>query len=190
MRALVCKEFGPPENLIVEDVPEPVAGPGQILISVAAACINFTDVLSTGGRSQLARELPMIPGVEAAGIVKALGAGVAGFSVGDRVLCQLMHGGFAERVVANADEVAKIPDFMTMEDASAFYIASFTTWHALFSRGALKAGESLLVLGAGSRWRCRVARAATEVERLLACACTASDCGCCSPRARRQWSCR
>ncbi|WP_068076657.1 NADPH:quinone oxidoreductase family protein [Novosphingobium lentum] len=149
MRALVCREFGPPETLKVEIVADPVAGPGQVLVAIEAACVNFTDVLSTGGRSQLARDFPMIPGVEAAGTVLALGEGTTGFALGDRVLCQLMCGGFAELVAVDSDAVARIPNAMTMDDAAAFYIAAFTTWHALVTRARLTEGESLLVLGAG-----------------------------------------
>lgn len=150
MRALICRAFGPPESLEVADAPDPTPGPGQILVALQAACVNYTDVLSTGGRSQLARALPMIPGVEAAGVVQALGPGATRFAVGDRVLCQLMHGGFAELAAVHEDEAARIPDSMTIEDAAAFYVASHTSWYSLVARAELKKGESLLVLGAGS----------------------------------------
>lgn len=150
MRALVCREFGPPELLSVEPWPDPVPGAGEVLVDVAFAGVNFTDVLSTGGRSQLGRALPMVPGVEAAGIVAALGPVTSRLAVGDRVLCQLMHGGFAERVVALEDELARIPDSMPLDEAAAFTIASVTTWHALVTRARLQPGESLLVIGAGS----------------------------------------
>lgn len=149
MRALVCREFGPPESLTLEEWPDPVPGPGEVRVRVAASCVNFTDVLSTSGRSQLARPLPMIPGVEAAGTIEAVGPGVAGFAVGDRVLCVVMAGAFADRLVASVDEVAHIPEAMPFDDAAAFYIASFTTFHALVTRAALRQSESLLVLGAG-----------------------------------------
>lgn len=149
MRALVCREFGPPEGLAVEQVPDPVPDESEILIEIHAACVNYTDVLSTGGRSQLSRDLPMIPGVEAAGVVLAVGSDVVRFSCGDRVMCQLMQGGFAELVAVSEDEAVRIPDAMSMTDAAAFYIASFTTWYALVTRAKIKAGESLLVLGAG-----------------------------------------
>jgi len=150
MRALVCHEFGPPETMRVETLPDPEPGPGQVLVRVHAAGVNFTDVLSTGGRSQLGRKLPMIPGVEAAGVVVRTGPGVSRLNLGDRVLCQLMAGGMADHVVADDDEAVRIPDTMPLEDAACFYIASFTTWHALVTRAGLARGESLLVLGAGS----------------------------------------
>lgn len=149
MRAIVCRQFGPPETLRLEDLPSPEPGPGQVKVKVAAACVNYTDILSTSGRSQLARQFPMIPGVEAAGTVSALGAGVDSLKVGSRVLCTVMEGAFSEELVANFDEVAEIPDCMPFEQAAAFYIANFTTFHALNVRAKLVAGESLLVLGAG-----------------------------------------
>jgi NADPH:quinone reductase len=149
MRALVCRTFGPPEGLLVEDVPEPALGAGQVLIGVRASCVNYTDVLSTAGRSQLSRELPMIPGVEAAGEVIATGEGVEALVPGDRVLCAVMAGGFGELLVADQNEVARIPEGMSFAHAAAFYIAGFTTYHALVTRAALQENESLLVLGAG-----------------------------------------
>lgn len=149
MKALVCRAFGPPESLVLEDWPDPQPGPGEVLVAIAYAGLNFTDVLSTGGRSQLVRALPTIPGVEAAGTVVATGAGVTRFTPGQRVLCQMMSGALAELACLREDEIAAIPDHMPLDHAACFYIASFTTWHALVTRARLAAGESLLVLGAG-----------------------------------------
>lgn len=149
MRAIVCREFGPPESLRLEDIRSSKPGPGQVLIRVAASGVNYTDVLSTSGRSQLARDFPMIPGVEAAGTITAVGEGVDEFVIGTRVLCTVMAGAFAEEIVAQVEEVAAIPDSMPFEHAAAFYIANFTTFHALVVRAGLSKGESLLVLGAG-----------------------------------------
>jgi NADPH2:quinone reductase len=149
MRALVCREYGPPEALVVVEMPDPVPGPGEVLIRAQAACVNYTDILSTGGRSQLARALPMVPGVEAAGVVAALGEGVSNVAIGDRVLCTVMHGAFAELVLAGTEEVVAVPPEMPIEEAAAFYIAGFTTWHGICHRARLQAGETLLVLGAG-----------------------------------------
>ena len=146
---MVCREYGPPESLRVDELPEPEPGRGEIRVAVHAAGVNFTDVLSTGGRSQLARDLPMVPGVELAGIVDAVGPGVARFAVGDRVLGQVLFGAMAESVVLREEEAAAIPDEMDMAEAGCFYIASRTSDYALVERARLKAGETLLVLGAG-----------------------------------------
>ena len=150
MRALVCHSFGPPESLRVDELPEREPGAGQIRVAVHAAGVNFTDVLSTGGRSQLARELPMVPGVELAGIVDAVGQGVTRFAVGQRVLGQVLWGAMAESAVLDESEVVQIPNEMGLDEAGCFYIASRTSDYALVERARMQAGESLLVLGAGS----------------------------------------
>lgn len=150
MRALVCHEFGPPESLRIDELPDPEPNAGEIRIAVHAAGVNFTDILSTGGRSQLARVLPMVPGVELAGVVDKVGPGVTRFVVGQRVLAQVLSGAMAESVVVNEVEATAIPDEMGMEEAAAFYIASRTSYYSLVDRARLEAGESLLVIGAGS----------------------------------------
>lgn len=150
MRALVCHAYGPPETMVVEEVAAPEPQPDQVLIDIYAAGLNYTDVLSTAGRSQLARKLPMIPGVEAAGVVRAVGSACHRIKPGQRVLAHTLNGAFAEQGVFEEQDVAVIPDEMDWKTAASFYIASMTSDYALVDRGRLQAGEILLVLGAGS----------------------------------------
>ncbi len=149
MRAVVCREFGPPETLVIEERPRPAPGAGEVLLEVHAIGVNFTDLLAIEGRSQLKRQLPMIPGVEAAGVVLAVGAGVTHLRPGQRVLGCRTHGTYAEEVLFAEDELAPIPDEMDMHSAAAFYIAAMTVRYALQDRARLASGEILLVLGAG-----------------------------------------
>ena len=149
MQAIVCRRFGPPDSLSVEECAQPRPGPGEVLVEVHAAGVNFTDLLAVAGRSQLKRELPMIPGVEAAGVVHAVGPGVTGWRPGERVLGCSTSGTFAEEALFAAGELARIPDEMPMQTAAAFYIAAMTVRYALQDRARLGSGELLLVLGAG-----------------------------------------
>jgi NADPH2:quinone reductase len=149
MRAVVCRAFGPPETLVIEERPRPVPGAGEVLLQVQAIGVNFTDVLAIEGRSQLKRQLPMIPGVEAAGVVLAVGPGVTRLRPGQRVLGCRTHGTYAEEVLFDEDELAPIPEEMDMHGAAAFYIAAMTVHYALQARARLAPGEILLVLGAG-----------------------------------------
>jgi NADPH2:quinone reductase len=120
-----------------------------VLVQVHAAGVNFTDLLAVEGRSQLKRELPMIPGVEAAGVVLAVGPGVTAWRPGERVLGCSTHGAFAEQALFAEDELARIPDEMPMHTAAVFYIAAMTVRYALQDRARLQPGELLLILGAG-----------------------------------------
>src|SRR5947208_1858862 len=114
MKAPMCHEFGP-ENLRVEDVADPVLGPGQLLVEVKAASINFPDALIVQGRYQVKTTLPFSPGAEAAGVVRALGEGAKGFEPGDRVVVPTGHGAFAELCVAEAARASKLPEGMSFE---------------------------------------------------------------------------
>jgi NADPH2:quinone reductase len=163
MRAILCKAFGPPESLVLEEVAAPVPGVGEVLIDVAAVGVNFTDLLAIEGRSQLRRSLPIIPGIEVSGRISTLGKGVAGLECGQPVIGHRISGGYAEQAVFDADEIYPIPDTMDMVHAAAFSIASTTAQYALIERGALKAGETLLVLGAGSG----AGLAAVEIGKIL-----------------------
>jgi NADPH:quinone reductase len=163
MRAILCKAFGPPEALVLEEVAAPVPASGEVLVDVAAVGLNFTDLLAIEGQSQLRRTLPIIPGIEVAGRISALGPGVSGLRIGQAVIGQRTSGAYAERAVFDADEVYPIPDAMDMADAAAFSVASTTAHYALIDRGALKAGETLLVLGAGSG----AGVAAVEIGKIL-----------------------
>lgn len=149
MKAMAAHSFGSPEVLRYEEFPRPVPGAGQVLVELHAIGVNFTDLLALEGRSQLKRQLPIVPGCEGAGIVIAVGSGVAKFQVGQRVLGCKADGTYAEEVLFGADELALLPDEMSIEDAGCFYIASFTARYMLQERARLKAGENLLVLAAG-----------------------------------------
>jgi NADPH:quinone reductase len=148
MRAVLCKELGPPEKLVVEQVPSPRAGKGQVVVSVKAAGVNFPDTLIIQGKYQFKPEPPFSPGGEVAGVIKEIGEGVSGLKLGDRVIAASTYGGFAEEMLADADKLIAMPDAMEFVPASAFVLTYGTSYHALKDRAQLKAGETLLVLGA------------------------------------------
>jgi NADPH2:quinone reductase len=148
MKAVLCKEWGPPESLVIEDIPARDPGPGEVRIRVRAASVNFPDVLIIQNKYQFKPERPFSPGSEAAGDVIAVGAGVTHVKPGDRVLASTGHGSFAEEVIATAAKVVKLPEGLGYDVASAFILTYGTSWHALNDRAALKAGETVLVLGA------------------------------------------
>lgn len=149
MRAALVEEFGPPESLVTGELPDPVAAEGEILIEVAAAGVNFPDILVVSGDYQILPERPFSPGKEVAGIVRALGPGVDTFAVGDRVLAQVEHGGYAELVAVPEPQVVELPDGVPFTDAAAFGLGAITAHFALVRRAQLKAGEIVLVTGAG-----------------------------------------
>ncbi len=180
MRAVLCKEFGPPESLVVEDIDAPTAGPGQALIDVAAAGVNFPDVLIIQDKYQFKPPLPFTPGGEISGTVKEVGEGVTSVRVGDRILASTGIGAFAEQVAISAESAIPIPDEMDFVAASAFLFTYGTSHYALEGRGHLKAGENLLVLGAaggvglaavelGKVMGARVIAAASSDEKLEVC---------------------
>lgn len=148
MRALICKEFGPYENMEVAEVEAPPLGEGFVQVDVKAAGVNFPDILLVEGKYQAQPPFPFIPGTECAGIVSELGKNTSGFKPGDRVIVATMLGGFAEQAVAPAAQVIPIPDAMSFEHAAAFTTIYGTSYHALKQRAKLQPGESVLVLGA------------------------------------------
>ena len=148
MRAVLCHELGGPENLVVGEAETPTPGPGEIRLAIHAAGVNFGDTLMLRGKYQEKPPLPFSPGMEAAGVVDALGDGVDNFAVGDRVMATLGWGGFAEAGTCGAERVIKIPDSMSMVDAAAFPVVYGTSHVALDHRAQLKSGETLLVHGA------------------------------------------
>lgn len=148
MRAVVCQELGPPDRLVVEDRPEPVAGPGQVVIEVEAAGVNFVDGLFVAGRYQIKPPLPFVPGNEVAGTIREVGDGVEEVAPGDRVLASVGLGGFASAVVTSAGAVNVLPADLSSAAAAAFTQSYCTALFALRDRGRLAGGESLLVLGA------------------------------------------
>jgi NADPH2:quinone reductase len=148
MKAVLCKEWGPPESLVLEDIAAREPGPGQVRIRVRAASVNFPDVLIIQNKYQFKPERPFSPGSEAAGDVISVGEGVTHVKAGDRVLASTGHGSFAEEVIAAAEKVVVLPPGLGYDVASAFMLTYGTSWHALTDRAALKAGETVLVLGA------------------------------------------
>jgi NADPH:quinone reductase len=163
MKAVLCKAYGPPDSLVLEDVPSPKPDAGQVLISVKAAGVNFPDVLIIQNKYQFRPPLPFSPGGEVAGIVKELGAGVTNVKVGDRVIGSTGWGGFAEEAVAPAARCIPFPANMDFVEASAFVMTYGTSHHALKDRAHLKAGETLLVLGAAGG----VGIAAVEIGKIM-----------------------
>ncbi len=148
MRALVCNEYGPPDSLTIEEQQDPVPGPGQLLIDVKAAGINFPDVLSIAGKYQVKTPTPFIAGNEAAGVVSAVGGDVSHFAVGDKVIVTTRGGTFAEKCVAEAATSMPLPDGLTFEQGAGFAVTYGTSYHALKQSANLTAGETVLVLGA------------------------------------------
>lgn len=161
MRAILCETWGGPETLAVRDIPDPVAKPGEVLIRIHAAGVNFPDVLIIQKKYQVQPELPFIPGAEIAGEIEAVGDDVAGFKVGDRVLALCSIGGFAEKIALNAHLCIPIPQHIPYEIAAGFILAFGTSHHALIDRGALKSGETVLILGAAGG----VGLAAVEIAK-------------------------
>jgi NADPH2:quinone reductase len=148
MKAVICKQYGPPESLVIDDVASPIAGRGEIVIAVKAASVNFADVLIIQNKYQTHPTLPFSPGSEAAGIVTAVGDGVTRFQPGDRVMAMTTYGSFAEEVSAEAARSVHIPEGMDFSTAASFLLTYVTSDHALSDRGQLRPGERLLVLGA------------------------------------------
>jgi NADPH2:quinone reductase len=148
MRAVVCRAYGPPESLIVEDVASPSPGPGEVVIAMQAASVNFPDVLIIQNKYQFKPPLPFSPGSELAGVVSAVGAGVAKWRPGDAVLAFTTYGAFADEVRTEAGRLLAIPDGMHFDQAAAFGLTYATADHALRDRAQLQPGETLLVLGA------------------------------------------
>ncbi len=148
MKALMSTKAGPPETLELVDAPDPVAGEGEIVIAVKAAGVNFPDALIIEDKYQFKPERPFAPGGEVAGVVESVGAGVTHVKIGQRVIGSLGWGGFAEKVKAQAARVIPIPDAMPFDEASAFILTYGTSYYALKDRGQLKAGETVLILGA------------------------------------------
>jgi NADPH2:quinone reductase len=148
MRAVQCKAWGGPRDLVLESVPVPEPGPGQVRIAVQAAGVNFADTLMIAGKYQEKPPFPFVPGLEAAGTIDAVGQGVIGIKEGDRVMAVLGRGAFAERALAPVDAVFPIPKTMDGPTAAGFPVAYGTSHVALRHRANLKAGETLVVHGA------------------------------------------
>jgi NADPH2:quinone reductase len=173
MRAVVCKEWGGPEKLVIEALPDVAPGAGEVVIDIKAAGVNFPDVLIIQNKYQMKPPLPFVPGAEVAGTVRAVGEGVKHVKVGDAVVAMVGTGGFATQCVTKAEMVMPVPPGVSMQVAAAFTLAYATSWHAVRDRAQLKAGETMLVLGASGG----VGLAAVEIGKaigatVIACAST------------------
>lgn len=180
MKAVLCKHWGPPESLVIETLPDLLPTAGDVIIDVKAAGVNFPDVLIVQNKYQAKPALPFSPGSELAGIVNAVGDGVTHVKPGDRVIAYVGHGAFASQVRAPAAVVTPMPEALDFETAAAFTLTYGTSYHAIIDRGQLKAGETMLVLGAaggvglaaieiGKALGARVIAAASSDEKLAAC---------------------
>jgi NADPH2:quinone reductase len=177
MKALLSKHAGGPETLMLEDIAEPDAGPGQVRIAVRVCGVNFPDLLIIQDLYQYKPPRPFAPGAEVAGVVDAVGEGVENVRPGDRVLLSPVRGGMAEKAVGAATNCWRIPDTMPFDEAAALLMAYGTSQHALKDRAQLRLGETLLVLGAaggvglaavelGKAMGARVVAAASSAQKL------------------------
>ncbi|HZP87172.1 MAG TPA: NADPH:quinone oxidoreductase family protein [Burkholderiales bacterium] len=186
MKAVLCKKYGPPDELVIEEVPSPKPAKGQVVVSVKAAGVNFPDTLIIQGKYQFKPEPPFSPGGEVAGIVKEIGEGVSDVKPGDRVIGSSTWGGFAEEIAVDADRLIALPQGMDFVPASAFVLTYGTSYHALKDRAQLQPGETLLVLGAsggvglaaiqlGKAMGARVIAAASSDAKLEVCKANGAD---------------
>jgi NADPH2:quinone reductase len=148
MKAMLCKEYGPPETLQLTEVSNPVAGKNQVVVSIKSCGVNFPDFLIIENKYQFKPALPFAPGAEVAGVVKSVGEGVTRFKPGDRVIASVGNGGMAEEVAVDAGRLIPMPDSMDFETGSALILTYGTSHYALKDRAKLKPGENLVVLGA------------------------------------------
>ena len=148
MKAALCKSLKGPDGLVVEDVAEPVAGPGQVIVGVAAVGLNFADTLMSRGKYQFRPEQPFSPGAEIAGVVEVLGPGVIGWTTGQRVMAYVNWGGAREKVSVDATALIAVPDGVSMATAAGLPVTYGTAMHGLQQRGRMKSGETIVVTGA------------------------------------------
>lgn len=163
MKAVLAKAFGPPEQLVLEELPDRQPAPGEVVIAVKACGVNFFDALIVQGKYQTRPPLPFSPGGEVSGVIRAVGEGVKGLESGTRVLAFVGYGGYADEVVTDAANVIALPAQMDFVTAAAFPITYATSYHALKDRGQLRSGETLLVLGAAGG----VGLSAVEIGKIM-----------------------
>lgn len=162
-RAVLCRTLGPPEALVLADLPRATLAAGEVRIAIAAAGINFPDTLTILGKYQHKPPLPFIPGVESAGTIVEVAGDVGRWRVGDRVITRQRTGGYAEEIVLPAGALIPLPEGFDFAEGASFFVASLTAYHALIERARLRAGEALLVHGAAGG----VGLAAVELGKLL-----------------------
>ena len=186
MKALICREYGPPENLTVQDMPDLEPGPGEVVVRVRAAGVNFPDALIVQNLYQFKPTPPFSPGGETAGEVLAVGEGVKRVKVGDRVIALTIWGGFAEQVLAKQEQVMPMPEGLSFEVAGSLLLTYGTCLHALRDRAQLQPGQTVLVLGAAGgigiatielakAMGARVIAAASTAEKLATCRAQGAD---------------
>jgi len=163
MKAIVCKSYGPPENLALEEIDDPVAAENEAVVQVYSASLNFPDGLQIQGKYQFQPPMPFTPGSEVGGIITSVGENIQNFAVGDRVMATPGIGGLAEQVAVKADGLRKIPHSMDFKTAAGFAMIYTTSYYALKQRAQLQPGETLLVLGASGG----VGLAAVELGKLM-----------------------
>jgi NADPH:quinone reductase len=174
MKAILCTHFGTPDELELRDIPPPVPGPGEAVVAVKAAALNFFDLLITAGKYQHKPPFPFSPAAEFAGIVEAVSAGVSDVAPGDRVLGSIGWGAAREAIAVPAERLVKMPDGLDFERAAGLTVTYATTLYGLRERGGLKRGETLVVLGASGG----TGLAAIEIGKVLGArviACASSD---------------
>jgi NADPH2:quinone reductase len=174
MKAILCTRYGGPDDLAFSDLPDPSPGPGEVVVTVKAAALNFFDTLIIAGKYQVKPPFPFSPASEFAGIIESVGAGVTAFATGDRVLGYGGYGAAREKVLISQQRVVKIPGTLDFDRAAGLTVIYGTTLHALQDRAHLKAGETLAVLGASGG----TGLAASEIGKLMGArviACASSD---------------
>jgi NADPH2:quinone reductase len=188
VKAALCTEYGPPSGISVVDIDDPSPGPGEVLVQVHAAAVNYPDVLIAANRYQVSAPLPFTPGSEFAGVITALGPDVSGYSVGSPVAGAVLSGAFAEQVVAHVAGLRPVPEGLDMVHAAAFHVTYSTAYHSLVTVGGATAGEWVAVLGAAGgvgtatvdvakRLGLRVVAAASSVDRLAIARALGADAG-------------
>jgi NADPH2:quinone reductase len=188
MRAARCEEYGGPENVVIRDIPAPEVTPGHVLVDVAAAAVNYPDLLLIANKYQVSAPLPFTPGSEFAGQVAAVGEGVTGLSAGDLVYGSNFTGSMAEQVLVPARAVAPVPPGLSLTEAAGFRVTYLTAYHSLVTAGGLRPGQWVVVLGAAGgvgtatvdvavRLGARVIAAASSPERLKVCAALGAEAG-------------
>jgi len=180
MKAIICKQFGPPDSLVLENLPPLTAGNAQVVIGIKAAGVNFPDTLIIQNKYQFKPELPFSPGSECAGVVKEAGEGVSTVKSGDKVIALTTHGAFAEEILVKEAECIPLANGVDYKQAAGFTLTYGTSYYGLHNRAQLKANETLLILGAaggvgsaaielGKIMGARVIACASSEEKLAAC---------------------
>ncbi|HEV2955704.1 MAG TPA: NADPH:quinone oxidoreductase family protein [Xanthobacteraceae bacterium] len=174
MKAVLCSRFGGPDDLEINDIPPPVAGPGEAVVAVRAAALNFFDTLLIAGKYQHKPPFPFSPASEFAGVIESVGPGATGFAPGDRVMGWMGSGAARERVALKVDRLVRLPDGLDFDRAAGLTVTYGTTVYALRDRAQLKSGETLAVLGAaGGTGLAAIELGKVMGARVIACASSA-----------------